>query len=227
MKTKTPHIITEGGIEYFLGELKNDHILYDFQKILTYLEAKGKLLFGEKFKIYSEDEVILFKLVIYFIQDYDHAKKLDIDLQKGILLTGPVGCGKTSLMKLLRHVVPHKKSYKIIPCRNAVFSFNHLGYKTIEDYGNNNFYCFDDLGVETTGRHFGKDCNVMGEILLSRYDLFSKTMSLRAQSRSLTHCTTNLNAQELEERYGNRVRSRMRQLFNLIAFDKESKDKRI
>ena len=41
-----------------------------------------------------------------------------------------------------------------------------------------------------------------------------------------THATTNLNAQELEERYGNRVRSRMRQLFNLIAFDKESTDKR-
>ena len=36
----------------------------------------------------------------------------------------------------------------------------------------------------------------------------------------------NLNAKELEERYGNRVRSRMRQLFNLIAFDKSSRDKR-
>ena len=38
--------------------------------------------------------------------------------------------------------------------------------------------------------------------------------------------TTNLNAQELEERYGNRVRSRMRQMFNLISFDSGSKDKR-
>lgn len=77
-----------------------------------------------------------------------------------------------------------------------------------------------DLGVETTRRHFGRGCNVMGEILLSRYDLF-------LQSKIRTHATTNLNAQELEERYGNRVRSRMRQLFNLIAFDQMSKDKRI
>lgn len=59
----------------------------------------------------------------------------------------------------------------------------------------------------------------MGEIILSRYDLFLKR-KLR------THATTNLNAQELENRYGNRVRSRMRELFNLIAFDKESSDKR-
>jgi energy-coupling factor transporter ATP-binding protein EcfA2 len=219
MNTKNPHIISEGGREYHLGELKGDHIHYNFQKILIYLEVKGKILFGDKFKIYSEDEVILFKLVIYTIQDADYAKRLDLNLQKGIILTGPVGCGKTSLMKLLRHIVPHKKSYKIIPCRNAVFSFNHLGYKTIEDYGNSNFYCFDDLGVEPTGRHYGQDCNVIGEILLSRYDLFLK-------NKIKTHCTTNLNAKELEERYGNRVRSRMRQLFNLVAFDKESVDKR-
>lgn len=231
MKTNTPHIITEGNTEYYLGQLKGDHIHYDFNKILIYLEAKGKLLFGESFKIYSEDEVIIFQLCIYIIQEAEYAKKLNIDLQKGILLTGPVGCGKTSLMKLLRYVVPHRKFYKIAPCRNIVFSFNHLGYKTIKDYGNQDAYCFDDLGIEPSGRHYGTDCNVMGEILLSRYDLFQQNQELYHSKphyyTSLTHCTTNLNAQELEERYGKRVRSRMRTMFNLIAFNKKSKDKRI
>jgi hypothetical protein len=46
-------------------------------------------------------------------------------------------------------------------------------------------------------------------------------------SKIKTHATTNLNAQELEDLYGNRVRSRMRQLFNLIAFDEKSTDKRV
>ncbi|MFY9243665.1 MAG: ATPase [Polaribacter sp.] len=215
-----PHIIIEKGVQYHLGELKDNHILYDFQKILIYLGAKGKLLFGKNFKIYEEDEVVLYKLCIYFIRDFEACKKLDIDPNKGILLSGPVGCGKTSLMKLLRHIVPHQKSYEVIPARNITFAFNNLGYKTIEEYGNSSFYCFDDLGVETTGRHFGKDCNVMGEILLSRYDLF-------LQRKIRTHATTNLNAHELEDLYGNRVRSRMRQLFNLIAFDEKSKDKRV
>jgi DNA replication protein DnaC len=55
--------------------------------------------------------------------------------------------------------------------------------------------------------------------LLSRYDLFV--------SRGIpTHVTTNLSASELEEKYGNRLRSRMREMFNLVAFDKNSKDKR-
>ncbi|WP_166962521.1 P-loop NTPase family protein [Yeosuana marina] len=219
MKTINPHIILEGTKEYKLGELEGSEIVYDFNEILTYLNAKGKLLFGKSFKLVIDDRDILFKLCNYFIKDEANCKKLDIDIHKGILLTGPVGCGKTSLMKLLRHIVPHQKPYKMIPTRNIVFGFNHVGYKTIEDYGSTNYFCFDDLGVEPIGRHYGKDCNVMGEILLSRYELF-------LENQIKTHATTNLNAQELEERYGNRVRSRMRELFNLIAFDKKSMDKR-
>ncbi|MDC9722251.1 MAG: ATPase, partial [Urechidicola sp.] len=140
-------------------------------------------------------------------------------IHKGILLSGPVGCGKTSLMKLIRHITPHHQSYEMISTRNVTFAFNHIGYKIIEDYGDNRFYCFDDLGIEPTGRYFGKDCNVMGEVILSRHELFLKY-------KFKTHCTTNLNAKELEDRYGNRVRSRMRELFNLIGFDKSSNDKR-
>jgi len=78
---------------------------------------------------------------------------------------------------------------------------------------------FDDLGIEPLGRFLGKDCNVMGEVLLSRHELFAKY-------KFRTHGTTNLNAQELEEYYGNRVRSRMRELFNLIGFNLIAKDKR-
>ena len=219
MNKSKPHIIVEGTVKYSLGTLKGNQMIYDFDKMLIYLNAKGKLLFGKKFKIYTEDRDVLFKLCNYFIEDVANCQKLDIDISKGILLTGPIGCGKTSLIKLLRHMVPHQKLYKIIPTRNIAFGFNHIGYKTIEDYGDSQYFCFDDLGVEPMGRHYGKDCNVMGEIILSRYDLFIK-------HKVKTHAATNLNAQELEERYGNRVRSRMRQLFNLVAFDKRSLDKR-
>lgn len=215
-----PHIITEGTMEYVLGIIKGNQILYDFDKMLIYLDVKGKLLFGEKFKIYKEDHAILYKLCLYIIQDEKACKELEIDIEKGIMLSGPIGCGKTSLIRLLKYLVPHRKPYEVVPTRNIVFGFNHIGYKTIEDYGNTQFFCFDDLGVEPIGRHYGKDCNVMGEILLSRHDLFLK-------SKVRTHATTNLNAAELEGRYGNRVRSRMRELFNLVAFDKTSRDKRI
>ena len=80
-------------------------------------------------------------------------------------------------------------------------------------------YCFDDLGTEQQIKHFGNDCNVMVEILITRYEEF-------ISNGSITHITTNLSASEIEKAYGNRVRSRLRQMFNLIAFDKETKDKR-
>ena len=220
MSNPKPHIIVEGAVQYSLGIIKGNQILYDFDKMLIYLDAKGKLLFGQRFKIYREDRDILYKLCLYFIKDRIACKEFGIDIDKGILLSGPVGCGKTSLIRLLKHLVPHRKPYEVVPTRNIVFGFNHIGYKTIEDYGNTQFFCFDDLGVEPMGRHCGKDCNVMGEILLSRHDL-----SLNRKIK--THATTNLNAAELEELYGIRVRSRMRQLFNLVAFDKGSMDKRV
>lgn len=81
-------------------------------------------------------------------------------------------------------------------------------------------YCFDDLGAEQSLKYYGNECNVMGEILLSRYEYFvSHDMT--------THITTNLSASEIEELYGNRVRSRMREMFNLILFNNTSShDKR-
>lgn len=216
---ENPSKIIEGGVEYSLGKFDGQSVKYDFPKILVYLDAKGKLLFGNRFKIYNSDKEILLKLCSYFINDPINCKKYEIDSNKGLLLSGPVGCGKTSLMKLLPNLVPYQRKYVVMPCRNIVFAFNHLGYKTIEDYGESGIFCFDDIGVEPTGRHYGKDCNVIGEILLSRYELFLHT-PLK------THGTTNLNADELEERYGVRVRSRLRELFNLIAFDHNTPDKR-
>ncbi len=216
-----PSKITEGVMEYSLGEFDGNSVLYDFDKILIYLNAKGKSLFGREFRIYDEDLVIIRKLCYYFIKDKENCQKDDIDPNKGILLSGPVGCGKTTLMKLLRHIVPTQRPYEVIPCRNVAFSFNHLGFKTIEEYGNTKFFCFDDLGIEPPGRFYGKDLNVMGEVLLSRYELY-----LQTKHKIKTHATTNLGADELEERYGHRVRSRMRELFNLVSFDDGAGDKR-
>lgn len=214
-----PSNITEGGVEYSIGKFDGKLVHYDFQKILIYLNAKGKLIFGDSFKIFEEDHEIIMKLCHYFIKDVENCERHNIDPCKGLLLSGPVGCGKTTLMRLLKHIVPLQKPYSVIPSRNIVFGFNHIGYKIIEDYGSGQFFCFDDLGVEPMGRHYGKDCNVMGEILISRHELF-------LNHKIKTHATTNLRAEELEDRYGIRVRSRMRQLFNLVAFDKNTNDKR-
>jgi DNA replication protein DnaC len=166
-------------------------------------------------------------LLVYFLKDTEGAKKYNISFRKGILLSGPVGCGKTSLMNIFRLFQKAEERLILKSCRDISFEFNQEGYSVIYKYSRQSFkndipkvYCFDDLGTENNLKYFGNECNVMAEILLSRYDLFTFR-------QMITHLTTNLNSSEIEDIYGIRVRSRLREQFNLIAFDSNSKDKRI
>lgn len=200
---------------------------FDFTKYLSLLEAKGKELYNPNFKVHAEDYEIIFKLLIYFLKDEASTEKYNLSLRKGILLSGPVGCGKTSLMNLVKLTLPQEQRYIVKSCREVSFEFIQDGYTVIRKYSTHSFnkdipktYCFDDLGTESNLKYYGNDCNLLAEILLSRYDLF-------VNRKMLTHITTNLSSSEIEELYGERVRSRMREMFNLIAFNESAKDKRV
>ncbi|OOG75468.1 ATPase [Flavobacterium sp. A45] len=194
---------------------------YNCEEVIIWLEKKGVELYGKHFKIIENDHPIIYKLIAYFLKDEQTCFQFNIDLNKGIMLSGPVGCGKTSLMNLMKHLTPTAHKYSVKPCRDISFEFIKEGYEIIHKYSNSapKTICFDDLGTENNLKYFGNECNVMAEIMLSRYDLFI-TRKLQ------THITTNLSASEIEQTYGNRVRSRLRSTLNLIAFDKDTKDKR-
>ena len=199
---------------------------FNYPEIINWLEAKGIELYGNHFKILETDYPIVYMLIAYFLQDETTCHQYGINLNKGILLTGPIGCGKTSLMTLMKHLAPIGNKFSLKPCRDISFEFIQDGYQIIHKYSIGKLYqseartyCFDDLGTENNLKYFGNECNVMAEILLSRYDLF---ISKKLQ----THITTNLSATEIEKHYGNRVRSRLREMVNLIAFEKTAQDKR-
>lgn len=199
---------------------------HNYQDIVLWLEKKGGEQYGESFKILESDYPIIYKLIAYFLRDEATCFQYGISLDKGILLSGPIGCGKTSLMNLMKTLAPMAHKFYIKPCRDISFEFIQEGYEVIHKYSKGKLHqsepktiCFDDLGVENNLKYFGNECNVMAEILLSRYDIF-------IAKKINTHITTNLSASEIETAYGNRVRSRMRNMFNLVAFDKNAKDKR-
>ena len=199
---------------------------YNYQKATKWLESKGQELFGSHFKIYDEDKTIIHKLIAYNTNDEKLANQFGINLEKGMLLSGPIGCGKTTLMTLMKHLATPQRKYYLKSCREVSFEFIKEGYDVISRYSKPSLHqskvgiiCFDDLGTENNLKYFGNECNVMGEILLSRYDIF-------INKKVKTHLTTNLSASELEQFYGNRVRSRLRESFNLIAFSNNSRDKR-
>ena len=191
-----------------------------------WIEQKGIELYGNHFEILESDYQIIYKLIAYFLKDEPTCFQNNINLNKGILLSGPIGCGKTSIMNIMKYLTPTEHKFFVKPCRDISFEFIQDGYQIIHKYSKGKLYefepktiCFDDLGTESNLKYYGNECNVMAEILLSRYDVY-------IAKRIQTHITTNLSASEIETQYGNRVRSRMREMLNLIAYDKTTSDKR-
>ena len=205
------------------------------------------------FTVDATNKPVIAALLAYFLPNIQ-CQKLGIKPQKGIFLMGPVGCGKTTLMQLLAyldldslstaHQHPNSKQkgsrasrFRIVAAREIARQFLQDGYPVIDRYGAKSYrskhlgygpvlqydqpltYCFDDLGTESDAKRYGNDCNVMAEVLLDRYDQFIRR-------GMITHLTTNLNAETLEDIYGNRVRSRLREMCNLICFPPEAKDRR-
>ena len=207
-------------------QIKTIQSHYNYSDVVVWLEKKGVDLYGNHFKILESDYPIIYKLIAYFLKDEATCFQYRIDLNKGILLSGPVGCGKTSLLNLMKYLTPTEHKFFVKSTRDISFEFIQDGYEVIHKYSKGKLYesqpkiiCFDDLGTENNLKYYGNECNVMAEIILSRYDIY-------ISKQVITHITSNLSATEIETAYGNRVRSRLRELCNLIAFDNNSQDKR-
>jgi len=201
-----------------------------FEQCVAFLEKVGKVIYGQPFRIHPIDYKVIFQLLVYFYYDLENVERLGLNLKKGILLSGPVGCGKTSLMYLFRNFLAEDEQYRVVTTQDIRLEFLRDGFPVVEKYTSKSFiarrdvfrpktYCFDELGLEGDLSYYGNETNVMADILLGRYPLF-------IHQGMKTHATTNLGADELEAVYGNRVRSRMREMFNLIAFDAAVVDKR-
>ncbi len=204
---------------------------FNYQERWDYIEAKGKKIYGPKFKLHVDDIEVIIKLLIWFFRDYTASEQFGIDLDKGIFLNGPVGCGKTALMNVLKFTLHPTDRHRIYACRDIAYEYVAHGHSVFHRYSKSSFYrpdiyegpihiCFDDLGAEPEVQFYGTPCNPMAEILFSRYDFFGS-------HKMLTHITTNLNSTKIEERYGQRIKSRIREMMNIISFKKESSDKRI
>jgi len=181
------------------------------------------------FQLDDHNEPVYRRLLAYFTADEPTQAALSIDSAKGILLLGPVGCGKTAALRFFERNT--RAPYRIVPARDVARRFLTEGFAVLDRYGAQAFvqrgseaarpitHCFDDLGVEQNARLYGNECNVLAEILLDRYDKFV-THQMR------THLTSNLNAPELETLYGDRLRSRLREMCNVLNFPAAAPDRR-
>lgn len=207
-------------------------------------KLKGsKNSFGKPFVIDDHNKFIAGMLCQYFACDPEFEKQKDVagnnySLTKGIALLGNVGVGKTYLMAFFFQ--NQNQSYTMANCRkieglwiDQMSNKDKPTKNVIEYYStaiptaiNTNPFgasalgtCFDDLGTETSpSKSYGEEKNVLGEILMNRYE--------SGLPFNYTHITTNLSAHDIGIKYGVRVRDRFREMFNMITFDNEAKSRR-
>lgn len=200
---------------------------FDYNEILGALANKGRALFGSRFRIYKEDLPVYIPLIAWTLRDEDIARDYQISFHKGIFLGGPVGAGKTRIMDLMsRLYTDNSDHYSLYSCVKLSLDFAREGPAAIDRFTYQSFqndqpvsWCFDDLGQEMDSRHFGNSCLVMQQVILLRYELW-------VTHGMITHMTSNLGGDGIEARYGPEVRSRMREMFNRLVFDKSAGDKR-
>ena len=192
---------------------------FDFKNFI--IEKAKQSIRG--FELTEPFKATLKALCFYFTNDPSFEKmNPEWKLYKGLHIWGNVGVGKTSIMRLF--IKNPRINFDLKNCRQLSSSFSDDGSESItkfktrivdlhhgrEVYGGTVYkgVCFDDLGVEVDGVAYGRRMNVLESIILDRYD--------NRVPFDETHITTNLDADDIEKRYGTRVRSRMREMFNLI-----------
>lgn len=219
----------------------------DMRKPWTCDELKEEILFRTKqlpfdFIVDKENTKIIELLCMYYSGDerfnkeeivYAEGKKLKLSLKKGIgLVSKKKGTGKSVLMRLFQQ----NKFRPFIQTETKTISdmFNKKGVEAIELHSDllhipphPNFYyyqdvgiCFDDLGFELPKNFWGSKSDVMADVL---FNIYSKNQ-IRGDF-SAFHFTSNLYGNEFEQRYDDRIRDRMREMFNTIVLTGESRRK--
>jgi DNA replication protein DnaC len=148
------------------------------------------------------------------------AKALDIakENNKGLIVLGLPGIGKTYTMKnWLKETYPGNLQLIDYNSDEIVSNYSIYGEKIFRDAelpGNKLAYLnrlpifIDDLGTEKNANHYGNVYNVIENIILQVY-----------RSKQTFYATTNLNFDELAQRYGERIIDRFKEMCIIVVME--------
>jgi DNA replication protein DnaC len=167
-------------------------------------------------------------LFYYFIGDINEFRKCNNvsllsnpSLEKGLLIIGGYGVGKSSVMKALQD------SLQLYPQRFIYYSANNIvtRYETCQTNDDKSKFfkemtsgklLFDDLTTEEIASNYGK-IDILKRIIEERYDLKKTThIAMNYDNRFPNDVKKALDY--IGERYGDRVYDRIFEMFNVVEF---------
>lgn len=203
---------------------------WSYEQTKSFMLYRAKQLFEGVFTLDNYNQTIFDLLCYYFSADQTFVsmgENLGIQnpsLNKGIMLAGNYGVGKTWLMKLF--MKNQRQVYHLYNAKYLADTYEKEGEESIEPFliKNKNAYndsacffqpyagiCIDDMGTEDIKTNYGNKKNVIGDIIERRYEKGNIGIWL--------HATTNFTADQIKNFYGGRVVSRMRECLNLIELN--------
>ncbi len=184
---------------------------------------------------FTENNKPIYKLLLqYFTGNPEFEKQsmsgseMSGSLNKGLLLIGSVGSGKTFAMstvfKIYTSQYLRSNSYQIYKYGNMKHDYGLNGMEALSEFGkiesstggiqrnDTKVVLVDDfLSNGTTVSYYGNKIEFADELIDSRYEAFK-------QSRKLTHFTTNVYANKMKEVLDERSISRLLEMCNIIEF---------
>lgn len=169
----------------------------------------------EKSLVLHEDNKPLIKtLCFYLSHDERFETELGYSFKKGLLIRGVSGLGKTYLVKCVEN--NELNPIYIVSMLDIADEVRMEGEYEVRP-GDRNITYIDDVGTEeATVNHFGTKINW--------FKNFIEKIYLRNKTFYNLMISTNNSFAEIEEKYGFRVRSRVKDMFNII--DVTGKDMR-
>lgn len=195
----------------------------DFNQIIQRFEKGEALFLADKVRIRIPNaEQRLRGGLDYFVKRYtfgkeSHAKWMEKNYRpivdwmsdnegRGLLITGGCGLGKTLIAKHILPLLLQDSCRKLV----NIFTAQELNTK-IDEILKLHIICIDDVGAEELAKIFG---NVRCA--------FSELCDAAEQKGKLLIITTNLTANELEAKYGERTIDRLKAITKFVPFTGKS-----